>query len=77
MKEKVVIITGGSSGIGKALAEVFGSHGAKIVVTGRKKETLDESIFYNPTKEISAFVYPQIEEWYEKGVQFSEDSEQE
>jgi membrane protein required for colicin V production len=30
-----------------------------------KKETLDNSIFYNPTKEISAFVYPQIEEWYE------------
>ncbi|WP_320814293.1 CvpA family protein [Flavobacterium sp.] len=30
-----------------------------------KQETLDESIFYNPTKEISAFVYPQIEEWYE------------
>ena len=30
-----------------------------------KKEMLDESIFYNPTKEISAFVYPQIEEWYE------------
>lgn len=41
-----------------------------------KEETLNESIFYNPTKEISAFVYPQIEEWYEKGVQFSEESEQ-
>ena len=35
-----------------------------------KKETLDNSIFYNPTKEISAFVYPQIEEWYES---FSEE----
>jgi membrane protein required for colicin V production len=41
-----------------------------------KKEMLDESIFYNPTKEISAFVYPQIEEWYEKSVQYSEESEQ-
>ena len=30
-----------------------------------KEETLNDSIFYNPTKEISAFVYPQIEEWYE------------
>lgn len=30
-----------------------------------KQETLDESIFYNPTKEISAFLYPKIEEWYE------------
>ncbi len=41
-----------------------------------KQETLDESIFYNPTKEISAFVYPQIEEWYEMGVQLTIDSEQ-
>ncbi|MEQ9168123.1 MAG: SDR family NAD(P)-dependent oxidoreductase, partial [Fulvivirga sp.] len=44
MKDKVVIITGGSSGIGKALAEVFGNHGSKIVVTGRKKEALDEVV---------------------------------
>ena len=29
-----------------------------------KQETLDKSIFYNPTKEISAFLYPKIEEWY-------------
>lgn len=35
-----------------------------------KKETLNDSIFYNPTKEISTFVYPQIEEWYES---FSEE----
>ncbi|HNP17491.1 MAG TPA: SDR family oxidoreductase [Fulvivirga sp.] len=42
MKDKVVIITGGSSGIGKALAEAFGKNGFKIVITGRKKEALDE-----------------------------------
>ena len=30
-----------------------------------KKEMLDDSIFYNPTKEISAFIYPKIEEWYD------------
>lgn len=41
MKDKVVIITGGSSGIGKALAKHFGQHGSKIVITGRKKEELD------------------------------------
>lgn len=33
-----------------------------------KQETLDTSVFYNPTKEISAFIYPKIEEWYEKSV---------
>jgi dehydrogenase/reductase SDR family member 7B len=35
MKNKVVIITGGSSGIGKAMAFVFGAAGAKIVITAR------------------------------------------
>ncbi|HEY8936207.1 MAG TPA: SDR family oxidoreductase [Cyclobacteriaceae bacterium] len=40
MNGKVVIITGGSSGIGKALAEVFGSRGSKILITGRNKEEL-------------------------------------
>ena len=42
MKDKVVIITGGSSGIGKACAEVFGKEGAKIVITGRNEKTLLE-----------------------------------
>ena len=40
MKDKVVIITGASSGIGKALAFSFGRAGAKIVVTGRKEAPL-------------------------------------
>ena len=44
MKNKVVIITGGSSGIGRALAEKFGSHGSKILVTGRNKEQLDNTV---------------------------------
>ena len=42
MKNKVIIITGASSGIGKALAFAFGQEGAKIVITGRKKEPLFE-----------------------------------
>lgn len=44
MKDKVVVITGGSSGIGKALAQHFGSKGSKIVITGRKKEELDLAV---------------------------------
>ena len=42
MKDKVVIITGASSGIGKALAFSFGREGAKIVITGRKEAPLME-----------------------------------
>lgn len=42
MKDKVVIITGASSGIGKALAFSFGREGAKIVITGRKEVPLME-----------------------------------
>ena len=44
MQDKVVIITGGSSGIGKALAEVFGLHGSKILITGRNQEVLDNTV---------------------------------
>ena len=44
MKGKVVIITGGTSGIGKACAEVFGLQGSKIVITGRNQEKLDEAV---------------------------------
>ncbi|MGK7392589.1 MAG: SDR family oxidoreductase [Candidatus Cyclobacteriaceae bacterium M2_1C_046] len=43
MKDKVVVITGGSSGIGKALAEKFGAAGSKIVITGRNPEPLEET----------------------------------
>lgn len=42
MRGKVVLITGGSSGIGKALAFSFGKAGANIVVTGRQEAPLRE-----------------------------------
>lgn len=42
MKNKVVIITGGSSGIGKACAFAFGKAGAKVVITGRDAKKLEE-----------------------------------
>lgn len=44
MKDKVVIITGGSSGIGRALAQEFGSHGSKILITGRNQELVEQAV---------------------------------
>lgn len=43
MKNKVVIITGASSGIGKACAEKFGNEGSKLVITGRNHTNLQET----------------------------------
>lgn len=43
MQAKVVLITGGTSGIGLALAQAFGREGAKVVITGRKADKLEEA----------------------------------
>jgi dehydrogenase/reductase SDR family member 7B len=44
MKDKVVIITGGTSGIGKALAYEFGGKGSKLLITGRDIDALNETV---------------------------------
>ncbi len=35
LKDKVAIITGGTRGIGRAIAELFAQQGAKVIITGR------------------------------------------
>jgi len=42
MKDKIVIITGGSNGIGKAAALELANKGAKVLITGRGASALEE-----------------------------------
>jgi Dehydrogenases with different specificities (related to short-chain alcohol dehydrogenases) len=44
LKDKLVLITGSTSGIGKAAAKSFLQEGAAVIVNGRKQETVDRTI---------------------------------
>jgi NADP-dependent 3-hydroxy acid dehydrogenase YdfG len=42
VKDAIVLITGATSGFGKAIAELFAQHGMSIIITGRRQERLTE-----------------------------------
>lgn len=44
INDKVVIVTGGTSGIGESCAKVFGRQGAKVVITGRNQAKIDKTL---------------------------------
>jgi NAD(P)-dependent dehydrogenase (short-subunit alcohol dehydrogenase family) len=44
LKNRTALITGGTTGIGRAAAEDFISEGAKVIITGRNRQTLDEAV---------------------------------
>jgi NAD(P)-dependent dehydrogenase (short-subunit alcohol dehydrogenase family) len=48
LNDKVVIVTGGSSGIGRAAALSFAQRGANVLITGRRAVLLEETAADHP-----------------------------
>lgn len=44
LAQKVAVVTGGSTGIGLAIARRFASEGAKVYITGRRQAELDSAV---------------------------------
>ena len=58
LENKTIVITGGGTGLGKSMARRFGELGANIVISGRRKEVLEETAQEFSEKGINVMTCP-------------------
>lgn len=78
LRGKTVVITGGSSGVGRAIAEAFALEGCNIVVAARGKEALDETVSLCRDLDVAVIAVPtdvsiaeQVENLAQTALQFN------
>ena len=54
---RTALVTGGSRGLGLQIAEALGEMGAKIAISARKKDELDEAVAHLGKRQIDATAY--------------------
>lgn len=43
LKDKVIVVTGGGTGLGRSMSELFSQLGARVVITSRKKDVIEKT----------------------------------
>ena len=56
--DKVVVVTGASSGIGESTAKLLARHGAKVVLGARRKDRLNAAVKEIPPRVVRPSVSP-------------------
>ncbi|MCB0478680.1 MAG: SDR family oxidoreductase [Crocinitomicaceae bacterium] len=77
LSDKVILVTGGGTGLGKAMATYYSELGAKVIISSRKQEVLDKTAAEitaksgNEVLAVAADVreYEQIENVIQKGIE--------
>ena len=71
LKNKVAVITGGTRGIGFAIAEAFLKNGAKVAVLGSRKETVDKALEKLSSDDVMG-LYPDLSDYASVEKAFTE-----